>query len=506
MTDSSVAQSFKKGTGHVEYKRRISQRSILIAAILTVNVFFISYLFSHKYHNFVSVEPALTDKFGETLVRMSKSIVKCYQHPNNLLNDRNATSCNDSVSDINMQTTLYPVVSNFERRTPRAKDLVIGMALGIDPISLAIFCYSLNKTAPTAGVVLFVNKEIISTFPLENLPNIVFIEVSRSLLSESFKKFHPSSSRWLIFHQYLMKRNRYKRFERIWMLDVRDTVFQSNPFAVFDNEAESFHVFQEDGEMLIEQCGWNSKWISDCFHHTIFRYVSNKYIICSGVSAGTTALVMKYLNITVSLFSGMNVQNIYQHFLPACERNGVDQGIHNVIIHKNLIPSIKVHTEKDKDAAYVVNMQASQSFQIVDGHQIVNHRLEPFAVVHQYDRNYELHRALGKIYVPSLNLEDPLSEWQTTLACTSTYKLIVERDAFFGKCDMKITSSLTVAGCCEHCSSAKEPNRQCQAFAFVGGKCFLKSCGSASDYSQGLKVYFDNPDNYKLPNGFTGYS
>ena len=40
---------------------------------------------------------------------------------------------------------------------------------------------------------------------------------------------------------------------------------------------------------------------------------------------------------------------------PSCERNGVDQGIHNVLVHNKLIPNIKVWSQASSPVA---NMQA----------------------------------------------------------------------------------------------------------------------------------------------------
>ena len=40
---------------------------------------------------------------------------------------------------------------------------------------------------------------------------------------------------------------------------------------------------------------------------------------------------------------------------PSCERNGVDQGIHNLLVHHNLVPNIKVWSQANGPVA---NMQA----------------------------------------------------------------------------------------------------------------------------------------------------
>ena len=48
--------------------------------------------------------------------------------------------------------------------------------------------------------------------------------------------------------------------------------------------------------------------------------------------------------------------NVYKASkFPSCERNGVDQGIHNVLVHSNLIPNMKIWSQADGPVA---NMQA----------------------------------------------------------------------------------------------------------------------------------------------------
>ena len=74
---------------------------------------------------------------------------------------------------------------------------------------------------------------------------------------------------------------------------------------------------------------------------------------------------------------------------PKCERNGVDQGVHNVLVHKKLIPNMKVFKQADGPVA---NLQAKLSR--VQGTQVFNQAGKLVAVVHQYDRYPELQKKL----------------------------------------------------------------------------------------------------------------
>lgn len=64
------------------------------------------------------------------------------------------------------------------------------------------------------------------------------------------------------------------------MIDVRDSMFQDNPFVftpalvkdvsggTMDDDYKSpsfFYAFKGVESRSIEQCGWNGGWIKDCF-------------------------------------------------------------------------------------------------------------------------------------------------------------------------------------------------------------------------------------------------
>ena len=69
-----------------------------------------------------------------------------------------------------------------------------------------------------------------------------------------------------------------RAYERVWMIDVRDSYFQSDPFAFLANEAvdskHAFHAFMGVESRSIENCGWNSNWIKDCFGGQVIQLPS----------------------------------------------------------------------------------------------------------------------------------------------------------------------------------------------------------------------------------------
>jgi len=137
--------------------------------------------------------------------------------------------------------------------------------------------------------------------------------------------------------------------------------------------------------------------------------------------------------------------------------------MHNVFIHQNKIEKFHVLTQAEGPVA---NMQAGIG--IVRGHgrdvMVINQKNERYDIVHQYDRNSELAVALFEKYV----------YWDRTEGgkVCSHYELIKGRDVMKGLCDLKPAGGFDPNMCCKVCD--KEAG--CQAFAHLGGVCFLKTC------------------------------
>ncbi len=114
--------------------------------------------------------------------------------------------------------------------------------------------------------------------------------------------------------------------------------------------------------------------------------VGNSAIICSGVSVGTIDTVLEYLEqmylAVTGKMSGVG--------FPQCERNGVDQGVHNVLVHTGKIHHLKVWSQKQSP---VLNLQARLAV-VKENGRVLNLAGDEVAVVHQYDRYESLQRLL----------------------------------------------------------------------------------------------------------------
>lgn len=124
----------------------------------------------------------------------------------------------------------------------------------------------------------------------------------------------------------------------------------------------------------------------------MLQYVGPNTIICSGVSVGTIDVVSSYLSRINSILEGNTIMPyITTNKYPTCERNGVDQGIHNVLVYTNQIKNMKIWSQSNSP---VLNLQSRSAN--VQGNIVKNLNNEIAAVVHQYDRYPDLQKQLFK--------------------------------------------------------------------------------------------------------------
>ena len=359
------------------------------------------------------------------------------------------------------------------RGTTVLRDVVLGMAMNTDPKNFAVFSATLREVS-TADAVIFVNMPIDPRLAeISTKFRITTVGFRMEDMGATVEKYHPSTIRWSLMKRYLDgAKNKYGR---VWMIDVRDSMFQQDPFKMLppykpEVSKPVFLTFKGVESMKIVECGWNGGWVRDCFGTSILDRIGNNYIICSGVSAGTIDAVMPYLDKMAAITMGEQRSDLPKHKFPQCERNGVDQGTHNVLVHSKLIRGLKVLSQGDGPVA---NMQARIA-KVQPGGQVVNAKGSVYAVVHQYDRNPTLQKMLFKKHVYWTDTSDPMVEWAETMECRG-FKYEKDVDLFKGRCDLAAKGGATgPASCCKMCKSAGT----CEAFTYTeAGMCFLKTCG-----------------------------
>lgn len=210
----------------------------------------------------------------------------------------------------------------------------------------------------------------------------------------------------------------------------------------------------------------------------VLKQVGSNPIICSGVSIASMDTAIPYLQLMNDIILGKNSLGKF----PSCERNGVDQGVHNVLVHKRMIPNLKVIKTRE---GLVSNMQAR--LVTVRDLSVFSLKGELVPIAHQYDRYPDLQKLLFEKYVYWTKPGDVMGEWAQEASCVG-FTFSADKDLFKGKCDLKAQGASSPASCCSLCLRASG----CEGFTFYGGLCFFKKC----------KTPVTNND---LPGAFSAY-
>jgi hypothetical protein len=283
------------------------------------------------------------------------------------------------------------------------------------------------------------------------------VDISK-LEPPSIRKYHPSTLRWILIDQYL--KDHSKQFRRILLADVRDTAFQSDPFEIIS--LPGLYTFSEG--IHFHEEGWNTGWVADCFGSSVAQKMSNNRVVCSGISLGSAAAVAAYTSLMAA--------EILKPSFEACERNGVDQGIHNVLVYSGVIQNLTLLGPTDG-----VVVHAQNTNPILDADSVVRiSNKHPAVIVHQYDRHRALQQSLLLKYV-----DWEISSTGNGVERCAGYSLLTNADLFYGVGDIHNVpvAAPSMQDCCVQCSSTST----CCGFVYAsaGSSCWLKRvCAKAS--------------------------
>lgn len=176
------------------------------------------------------------------------------------------------------------------------------------------------------------------------------------------------------YHYYEYLKSNRERYDRVILTDIRDVIFQSDPFKHFT--FDGLESFCED--KTINNCPTNRQWIIDTFGSQMLERVGNEIAVCAGVVCGTTACMIKYLKIMLQCFLQSTKMSMV---------SGADQAIHNVIMHHQLGENLPVSIHQNFES-YALTMGAMKKGDLTfDGlGRVLNHRGEVVSILHQYDR------------------------------------------------------------------------------------------------------------------------
>ena len=261
-----------------------------------------------------------------------------------------------------------------------ANTLVLGLAAGLHYGDVRPFAVSLDRTGYAGECVLFVTS---TTTGLDRLRE-------RGVLCVSFERppdqEHVPYNAYRYFLYLGFLRASPVTYRRVLLTDVRDVVFQEDPFA--RAWPEGLNLFLEDGPTPVADCAWTSRWIGGHLGGSALAEIADRPVSCSGVTIGSHAAILGYLERLCSLLLP---------FTPGERMAGYDQGVHNHLLYtgrlSDLSPSIL-----DNTGPVLTLGRSRKTPRIAEDGSILNALGQPATIIHQYDRFADLHRLVRARY------------------------------------------------------------------------------------------------------------
>lgn len=246
-----------------------------------------------------------------------------------------------------------------------ADTLILGLAAGYHYGDVRPFLVSLKRAGYTGGTVLFVSDTTRDTDRMRAHGATVIPFKRPGCLAD----VPYNGLRYFLYRDYL--RATARSCSRILLSDVRDVVFQRDPFDF--PWPDGLNAVLEDRRATVGSCPFNSRWVREHLGADALAAMADKPVSCSGTTVGDRAAVLHYLDAMTRLLHP-----------PATGKGmaGYDQGVHNHLLHSG-----QVTASLHDNAGPILTLAQTQGEPAVDGQgRILNEAGVPALAVHQYDR------------------------------------------------------------------------------------------------------------------------
>lgn len=256
------------------------------------------------------------------------------------------------------------------------KNLLLGAALNYGVEQIKNFVLSFRKYNTVDDIILLVTPgsmtdEVTAFFAEHKIKASVF---------NPLKTINPCNTRIIKYRSVIEESWMY---DTILISDVRDVVFQSNPFIGIHSD-NFLYCFEEDSGATIGTEQFNSFWIRNIYGQERLDEIADRPIICAGTIMGSRHRLLDLLTIMIEDLEAMSV-DVMKH--------GMDQGILNNICYSPYASIIPITTKKNGDIVatlgVTVDGKLSKDKMTIENGVVMINGLKP-AVLHQYDRSEEL--------------------------------------------------------------------------------------------------------------------
>jgi len=298
---------------------------------------------------------------------------------------------------------------------PAVRNLVLTTSSGFTASQLDLFLRTFEKTRqPSSRMVVFLNRSPLIRFgksrPLTAATEQFVRQHSDDVVGfkcASFRMRRPACLLWPVYKRIFprLKTEEEKRrltikvvslfFLRfvlyleyleslpekpglVFLTDCRDVIFQDD---VFSRVTEpGLYCFLEGKGKTIESSPENTAMVRSCFGDEAVREIGACEISCAGTVLGDYTSICSYLQgMAAHARTVRHMQMI----------SGDDQGLHNYLVHKRLVPGVRL-TENSTGPVGTLGQMTMVEIKRSPENMVLQSDGRPYAVLHQYDRHAAL--------------------------------------------------------------------------------------------------------------------
>jgi hypothetical protein len=174
-------------------------------------------------------------------------------------------------------------------------------------------------------------------------------------------------------------------YERVLISDVRDVVFQDDPFRQLPISGLAVGI--EAPRVTIGTESWNANWVRWAYGDAALANIKDRTVACSGVTYGDRDSMLRYLRIITGEIARLS--------LLASQTSGIDQGIHNHLVWTGRLGDV-LHLHTLQSPLATIGMMTEADLRLTADGRLMNADGSVPAIVHQHDRWPRLAEALAR--------------------------------------------------------------------------------------------------------------
>ena len=225
-------------------------------------------------------------------------------------------------------------------------------------------------------------------------------------IPEKFMNIDITLSRWKIYLDFL--ENKRDKYNLILSIDIRDTIFQTDFFSLFENHKPFLGLSLEDDKLNEKR---NKEWITNIFSKKVHESIKNNKIINGGIIWGTFNEIFEFMDLV-----WIHISKI---------QNPIDQSIINYLIYYKKFFNNRVIFSDNFGPVITLGLTERKNIIInYSKKQIINFEGQIASIVHQYDRHQDIVKLIYEKLCPEY-IEDMNNKKKILLVFYLLQSLIV---------------------------------------------------------------------------------